>query len=148
MRTLLWDVSDLDHPTLLGYHTDELNTVDHNLYVRGRHVFQANYSAGLHVLDVSAIASGQLKTVATFDTYPENDKIEYRSAWSVYPYFDSGVVIVSTISEGLFVLRPNLPQILRFKRKTTWLKSVTHLRSQPLSVLRHSLGIKGTHLCV
>lgn len=109
MRTLLWDVSDLDHPTLLGYHTDELNTVDHNLYVRGRHVFQANYSAGLHVLDVSAIASGQLKTVATFDTYPENDKIEYRSAWSVYPYFDSGVVIVSTISEGLFVLRPNLP---------------------------------------
>lgn len=31
---------------------------------------------------------------------------EFNGAWSVYPFFDSGTVIVSGIEQGLFVLKP------------------------------------------
>ena len=37
--------------------------IDHNLYVRGNHAFQANYRSGLRVLDLSGIAAGTLREV-------------------------------------------------------------------------------------
>ena len=46
--------------------------------------------------------------VAFFDTYPSSDSAAFNGAWSVFPYFDSGIVIVSDIESGLFVLQPRL----------------------------------------
>jgi hypothetical protein len=37
-----------------------------------------------------------------------SDAPAFNGAWSNYPYFDSGVVIVSGIEQGLFILRPTL----------------------------------------
>jgi hypothetical protein len=41
--------------------------------------------------------------------HPEDDDVngvaEYGGAWSVYPYFESGYLIVNTIERGLFVLK-------------------------------------------
>lgn len=108
-RTYMWDVADLDAPTLVGTYTSALASTDHNLYVRGSHVFEANYTSGLRVLNLSELANGQLSEVAYFDTEPNNDNSRTRSAWNVYPFFKSGSVAVSTITEGLFVLKPNLP---------------------------------------
>ena len=31
-----------------------------------------------------------------------------KGAWSVYPYFNSGTVLISSTEEGLFIVRPNL----------------------------------------
>ena len=42
--------------------------------------------------------------VAFFDVRPESNAIEFFGSWSVYPYFPSGNVIVSSIERGLFVL--------------------------------------------
>ena len=42
--------------------------------------------------------------VAFFDTFPGNDAIDFDGAWSVYPFLPSGTIIVSDISNGLFVL--------------------------------------------
>ena len=39
-----------------------------------------------------------------------SNRANYNGAWSVYPFFDSGVVIVSGMEQGLFVLRPNLSE--------------------------------------
>lgn len=37
-----------------------------------------------------------------------SNSANYNGAWSVYPFFESGAVIVSGMEQGLFVLRPNL----------------------------------------
>ena len=98
-RTYVWDVRDLDAPAVIGVYSATTPNTDHNQYVRGNYVYQANYGAGLHILKLDDVAAGMLTEVAFFDT---------SSAWSVYPFFDSGTVIVSDIDLGLFVLRPNL----------------------------------------
>jgi len=59
----------------------------------------------LRVLDATNVAAGQLNEVAFFDIYPADDNAEFNAARSNYPYFASGVVVVSGIEQGLFVLR-------------------------------------------
>jgi choice-of-anchor B domain-containing protein len=102
-RTIVVDISDLTNPTYAGSFTTGRRSTDHNLYVRDGFVYEANYTTGLHVFDASdPLAPVQ---VGWFDTYPPNDDVGYGSgAWSVFPYFPSGVVIVSDTDYGLFVL--------------------------------------------
>ena len=106
-RTHLWDASSLTNPTYIGFYEHGTASYDHNLYVKSNMAYEANYSSGLRLLDISDIENTNLVVAAYFDTYPSNDGQGYNGAWSVHPYFDSGVVIVSDIEQGLFVLLPN-----------------------------------------
>ena len=107
--TYLWDVSDLDSPNFIGTHVSTTRAIDHNQYVAGKYVYQSNYEAGLRILDVTDIANGNLTEVAFFDLVPDSDSpTSLYGTWSNYPFFDSGIVIVSERRRGLFVLRPNL----------------------------------------
>jgi choice-of-anchor B domain-containing protein len=103
-RTHVFDVSDLDAPVYAFAYEAATTAIDHNLYVLGNRVYQANYTTGLRILEFGDLANGELMEVAFFDTYPANDAIGYFGAWSVYPYFPSGTIIVSDESNGLFVL--------------------------------------------
>ena len=107
-RTRVFDVSDLDAPTLIGSYDSANPAIDHNQYVKGNFSYQSNYRSGLRILDISAVATASLREVAFFDIYPANDAAQFNGTWSNYPYFDSGIVIVSGIEQGLFILRPNL----------------------------------------
>ena len=44
--------------------------------------------------------------VAFFDTHVPEDDPGFDGAWSAYPYFDSGIVLVNSRREGFFVLQP------------------------------------------
>jgi choice-of-anchor B domain-containing protein len=105
-RTYIVDITDLDAPSFDGFYTSHLPVIDHNQYVVGDYSFQANYAGGLRVLDLSSIALGALCEVASFDTFPTSDGPNFNGAWSNYPYFASGTVVVST-NIGLAVLEPN-----------------------------------------
>jgi len=105
-RTYVWDVSNLDNATLALTKTGNLASSDHNQYVEGDISYQAHYTSGLRMLDVSNAASGTATEVAFFDTYPDNNAPGFSGAWSTYPYFGSGIVLVSDINRGLFVLQP------------------------------------------
>lgn len=107
-RTLIWDVSDLENPVHDGDYLGTITSIDHNQYIVGDYSYQANYRAGLRILDISDIANTNLSEVGYFDIYPANDAIGFNGAWSVYPYFPSGNVVVSGIEQGLYILRPNL----------------------------------------
>ncbi|MFP6629029.1 MAG: choice-of-anchor B family protein, partial [Myxococcota bacterium] len=72
-RTYVWDVSDLDAPTLVGNHTSHLPVIDHNLYVVGDFVYQANYEAGLRILKIEDLAQADLCEVASFDVFPASN---------------------------------------------------------------------------
>ena len=103
-RTHVFDVSDLDAPTHLFAHDLGSSATDHNLYVQGNRVFEANYQSGLRVLELRDVANRDIVEIAFFDTYPNGDGNGFRGAWSVYPYLPSGTLIVSDIQSGLFLL--------------------------------------------
>jgi choice-of-anchor B domain-containing protein len=105
-RTRVWNVSDLDNPVIDNTFDGTTPSIDHNQYIKGNFSYQADYRAGLRILDISNI--GAPVEVAYFDIYPADDNAQFNAAWSNYPYFESGTVIVSGIEQGLFILQPNL----------------------------------------
>ena len=107
-RTWIWDVSDLDAPVLASLYDGPTPSIDHNLYIRGNLVYESNYRSGLRVLDASDVAGGVLREVGFFDVFPADDAPAYNGAWSVYPFFASGTVVVNGIEQGLFVVRPRI----------------------------------------
>jgi len=93
-KTYIVNVTSLSSPSLDSIHRSSMISTDHNNYVVGDKLYQSNYVAGLRILQIQE--DFKLEEVAYFVT---------PSAWSVYPYFPSGNIIVSSIPGGLFVLR-------------------------------------------
>jgi len=111
-RTLVLDVSDLENPTNFQQFLGRTPAYDHNQYIKQiggeDYIFQGNYEAGLQILKVKDYGTADFEEVAFFDTYPSRDTARYNGVWSVYPYFSSGIVAISGISEGLFLVKPKL----------------------------------------
>jgi len=100
--TRVIDVSDFTSPQFVGTFSSGRPSIDHNLYVRDDIIYQANYTSGLRVFD--AADNRNPFEIGFFDTFPSSDGASFNGAWSVYPFFPSGTVIVSSIEAGLFVL--------------------------------------------
>lgn len=107
-RTLIWDVRDLDRPVHIGSYFSSLPSVDHNLYNHQGYTYQSNYTSGLRILNAIQLPDTLLSEAAYFDTFVAHDNPEFDGAWSNYPFFGSGTVLVSDVQNGLFILRPNL----------------------------------------
>lgn len=102
-RTLIWDLEDLDDPVLAREFYGSLPASAHNLYVKGDFTYQANYKYGLHILDTSDPLDPV--EVGMFDTAPYGTGPGFGGAWSTYPFFDSGAILVTSMQEGLFILK-------------------------------------------
>ena len=107
-RTLIWDLLDLDNPVYMGHFDSGIPASDHNQYIKGNFAYQSNYASGLRILDISGIADAELETVAYFDVFPAHDNAGFDGSWSNYPYFDSGIVIVTSRTLGFMIVRPAL----------------------------------------
>ena len=86
--------------------------IDHNLFVKGDRIYQANYTAGIRVLDSSRIADGELRESAHMDTEPRlpnkhmNHNINiFIGPWGVFPFFVSDTIAVSDGINGLILMR-------------------------------------------
>jgi choice-of-anchor B domain-containing protein len=129
-RNRVFDVTDLENPVLQAVYHGETRAPVHNLYTRGRYMYNANYIDGLRIVDItkidhpgdefapetpSAPDHQGLREVACFDTDPyrndmgefPNGRTAWGGSWSNYPYFKSGVVVVSGF-DGLFLVKPQL----------------------------------------
>ena len=111
--TRIWDMSDLENPTLVAATTNGVVSIDHNLYVRGRYSVHSNYTSGLRIFDASKVGDGELTEVAFFDVYPDDDRSPAPTfdggTWSNYPYFrfkSRNMIAVSSIDRGFFLLHP------------------------------------------
>lgn len=103
-RTIIWDVSDLEDPRVVGEFLGETPASDHNLYIRGDLMYQSNYMAGLRIIDISDRENP--REVGYFDTAPYNQpRPGFAGSWSNYPYFESGVIAVTSMGEGLFLVK-------------------------------------------
>jgi choice-of-anchor B domain-containing protein len=108
-RTHIWSVASLTAPTYLGFVEGTNRTIDHNLYVKGNFIYEANYTSGLRILNRTKASTLVFEEVGFFDTYPANNNVTYNGAWSAYPFFPSGNILVSDRQNGLFILKFSLP---------------------------------------
>ena len=110
-KTIIFDFSDLDAafdstPSLTRFYFGPERAIDHNGYVKGNLFFLANYRAGIRVIDITDIDTvNPMTEIGYFDTYPASNSASFNGAWSVYPYFPSGNIIISDIERGLIVVR-------------------------------------------
>lgn len=109
-RTLIFDVRELDDPILAGTYQTDNPATDHNLYIVGDVMYQSNYRSGLRVVDIADPENP--RPLGYFDTVPWGSDFGMGDiisgsigSWSNYPFFASGVVVVASGREGVFVLR-------------------------------------------
>lgn len=103
-RTLIWDFTDLENPKLVKEYFSKESASDHNQYVKGDLLYQSNYRAGLRVLSIKDPLNP--KEIAYFDTDPFRPNTPgFNGAWNVFPFFKSGSIIISSMEQGLFVVK-------------------------------------------
>ncbi|MSO49725.1 MAG: choice-of-anchor B family protein [Acidobacteria bacterium] len=103
-RTLIWDFTDLENPKLVKEHFSKEAASDHNQYVKGDLLYQSNYRAGLRVLSIKDPTNP--KEIAYFDTDPfRPNTAGFNGAWNVFPFFKSGSIIISSVEQGLFIVK-------------------------------------------
>ena len=81
-------MEDLDNPEMIGHYEHNTVSVDHNLYVKGDLLYQANYTSGLRILDIQRSVAGKYLNAWLFRyTTPDNNQPKFsKGLWSVYPY--------------------------------------------------------------
>ena len=110
-RTLIFDVQELDDPVFVGAWHGPTGAIDHNLYFHEGKLYEANYTAGLRVMDISydgELSPDSIREVAYFDVYPHSDEVAFAGSWGSYPWFESGIIAVSSMDYGLYILAPSL----------------------------------------
>lgn len=103
-RTHAFDITDLEAPVYLGYYEHATTSMDHNLYIVDNLVYEANFTSGLRILDISDLPSIDFTEVGYFDVMPDTDSIAMSGAWSNYPFWNE-FVAVSDTENGLFLLQ-------------------------------------------
>lgn len=104
-QTRIFDLSSLSSPSLHVSYFGAVNAIDHNGYVKGDKFYLASYTAGLRVLDISLVQNKNVTEIGFFDTYPSNNNPKFNGVWSIYPFFESGVIAINDIESGLFLVK-------------------------------------------
>ncbi len=120
-RTFIFDLKDLDNPILHHTYTSATSiAIDHNGYVVGNRFYLANYNAGMRVMKVDGLYDEDVNGNPTptftedsyFDTHPSTNAATFHGSWNVYPFFESGNIIISDLDEGLIIVKdPNFDNV-------------------------------------
>lgn len=114
------DYSDMEIVSLFGTESDPL-AIAHNLIFEGNILHVSYYQDGYQVWDTTNPLEPE--RIAYYDTSSEPYANNYRGAWGIYPFLPSGVVLVSDMQEGLFVLQVNLPLSVEESMKRTGVRA-------------------------
>ena len=101
------DVSDYTNISVLSTFNSgvDVNSMAHNGIIKDNLLYVAYYHDGLRVFDISDPYNPN--QVNSYDTYTPNNHASYKGAWGVYPYLNSGNILVSDMQSGLYVIELN-----------------------------------------
>jgi len=105
-KTYVWDIRDLLFPQLRSIFESSERSIDHNQYIIGNYTYQANYESGLRILHINQ-PTYELSNVGYFDAYPSRTTAQFNGLWSVFPFYRSGIIALSSINHGLFMVEPD-----------------------------------------
>lgn len=95
----VWDISDYNNPSKVGFYEDSFATV-HNMYVVDEFAYVPYYSAGLRIFDISDPTKPAVKY--EYDTNPKSGQ-GYMGAFGVYVYSPSKYLYVHDRDSGLLI---------------------------------------------
>ena len=107
-RTHIFNITNLDAVTYEGFYEGTSVAIDHNLYALDHFIYESNYRSGVRVLDAIRVQNSILSEVAYFDVIPANDFAQFSGTWSNYPYLPSGIVLASSMYDGMFIVKPTI----------------------------------------
>jgi choice-of-anchor B domain-containing protein len=115
-----YDISDLENIQLLDEFRPQatLNqgVIPHNVHVIDNYLAISHYTDGLVIVDASYPKI--LVEVANYDTFTGQSG-GFNGAWGAYPFLPSGLVLVTDITNGLFVVRPQYKRASFLEGKVT-----------------------------
>jgi choice-of-anchor B domain-containing protein len=88
----LWDIRNLENIELTDTYLGP-NGLAHNTHIKGDYAYLSHYDGGLRIVNISD--PGNILEEGYFTT---------QNAWGAWPFFTTGKVIISDISEGLYVV--------------------------------------------
>jgi len=100
----IWDLRNPPSFPKVAEYTGDPTTIVHNVFVKDSLAIMSYYKAGVKIVDIS-IPESPLE-IGGYDTFPDSldQSATYTGAWSVYPYFPSGKIIIGDMVSGLFVI--------------------------------------------
>jgi choice-of-anchor B domain-containing protein len=98
----IWDRAT---STKVAEYVGSPTAIVHNVFVRDSLAIMSYYTAGIRVVDVTNPAAPV--EIGGYDSYPADDSYNYTGAWSVYPFFPSGKIIIGDMASGMYVVRVN-----------------------------------------
>lgn len=118
--TAAYDISDLSNIRFLDEFRPQATigtgVIPHNVHVLNDYLVIAHYTDGCVIVDANE--PDNLIEVANWDT--NQDFVDgFHGAWGAYPYFSSGLIVISDIENGLFVLRPDYKRASYLEGKVT-----------------------------
>jgi choice-of-anchor B domain-containing protein len=97
----MWDIQDLDNAFITDTYLSLPSNLAHNVHIKGNLAFIAHYGDGLRIVDISDPSN--IFEIGYYDTH--SGTTGFVGAWGTYPYYASNKVIISDISNGLFVFQ-------------------------------------------
>lgn len=88
----------------------------HNTHVKGDYLITSYYSDGITIHDVTY--PDNIIKVGGYDTYP-GQSAGFDGSWGLYPFFPSGLIIATDITQGLFILAPTYQKACYLKGTVT-----------------------------
>ncbi len=98
----IWDLST---DTKVAEYAGSPTAIVHNVFVKDTLAIMSYYTAGIRVVDISDPLNPV--EIGGFDTRPGQENAAYTGAWSVYPYFPSGKIIIGDMGNGMFLVDMN-----------------------------------------
>ena len=115
----VWDLAGAPTPPKVAEYVGNATAIVHNAFVKDSMVYMSYYTAGIRVVNIADPTNPV--EVGGYDSYLPNDNSEYTGAWSIYPFFPSGKIIIGDMASGMYVVDVNLNGPL--DRKSTRLNS-------------------------
>jgi len=77
----------------------------HNVFVKESLAIMSYYTAGIRVVDISDPTAPV--GLGGYDTRPGDESANYTGAWSVYPFFPSGKIVIGDMGNGMYIVDLN-----------------------------------------
>ncbi len=87
----------------------EWPVIPHNTHIMGDYAITSWYTDGVVITDISNPSN--IVRVGQYDTFTDEESLNpngqwFEGCWGAYPYLPSGLVLVSDINTGLYILQP------------------------------------------
>ncbi len=102
----IWDIATPPIFPMVAEYVGSPSAIVHNVFVRDTLAIMSYYTAGIRIINIADPENPV--EVGGYDTRPLNESANYTGAWSVYPFFPSGKIIIGDMGNGMFVVDMNI----------------------------------------